>query len=187
MSEKYVELTLSDETVVRCAPVPPLAVPEVVAAQPDCKMPPAPMEEVETKVGSEKAPAKKGSGAYEAWRAEVQEVHRRRAETERIAHFVLGVIAWKLPDKKNFSSKVPNGWSIPERFTAMGIQPSESDLGHRGDFIKYELIKTTDDLLKVNQVVFSTKPVTESEVEASADLFRGDEEGRADTGGEGAE
>jgi hypothetical protein len=182
MSEEYVERTLSDGTVVRCAPVPPLAIPEVVAAQSECKMPPMPMQSVKTKLDVvEEKPAGKDSPEYEAWRVEVGEVQRRRAEVERIAYFVLGVLSWKLPGRDKFTDRVPKGWKIPQRLTRVGIKPSESELGRAGDFIKYGLLKTTNDLSQIQSIIFGTKMLTESEVEAAADLFPGAENGAADT------
>lgn len=182
MSEEYVELKLSSGAIVRCAPVPPTAIPKVVIDHPDCQMPPPPVEEIQGKLGITKTIARPGSAEYAKWEQQVEQVRLARERVGRTAQYVVSVIAWKLPGAKNFSSKVPKSWKFPERLTRIGLKPAEDAMGKIGDFIEYELFRTADDFGKVTETIFgATEPLTENEIATTEDFFRGDEEGQADT------
>lgn len=184
MSDEYTELTLSSGAIVRCAPVPPTVIPQVIADHPDCQMPEPPVEEIIGKTGVQKVIARPGSAEYAEWQTQVQRIRLARERVGRAAQFVVSVIAWKLPGTKNFSSRVAKNWQFPERLLRVGLQPAEDDMGRTADFIQYELLQTAGDLTAISEVAFGpVEELTEDEVEATEEFFRSEEEGTAPSEG----
>lgn len=183
MPEEYVEIELSSGAIVRCAPVPPTAIPKVVIKHPDCQMPAPPIESIVGVAGVTKTIARPGSAEHTEWEQQVEQVRQARERVGRAAQYVVSVVAWKLPGAKNFSSKVPKNWKFPERLTRINLEPAKDDMGKTADFIEYELFRTADDFGKVTEVIFGkTEPLTENEIETTEEFFRGDEERQEDTG-----
>lgn len=181
--EELVEVTLDDGTVVRCGSVPPAAWGSVWSLFPECRIPPAPVEEIDGFGGVTRALARPGSEMYEEWEEKATAAREARTQVEQGALFFLGVEDWKLPGQKRFSDKVPKDWQIPKRLQRAGITPRVDEVGRKYDFIVYGLAGSQPRHSVLMKAISpeSAEDLTNEEVEATAEGFPSDEVEQANT------
>lgn len=173
------EITLSTGIAVRCKPVPPFSVTDIVRVvtrnRPDLQMPPRPTEKIEGAAGTTEAYVRMGTPEYDEWWAKCQEVDERlREEREGITHD-LGIVEWKFPDSEEWSSDPPKKWKLPESVTDYGVKPREGKKGKRIDFIRHELLTSPKDVTDITDVIFGPMaPITEEEIAAISGTFPGE-------------
>lgn len=176
------EITFEDGTTVRCQSVPPLAITAILANRPDCRVPPLAIEEIPSKGGTTRVPARPGSAEYEAWAKERDAAMHARQEVEEYGPYLIGVVDWKLPGETEFSSAVPKGWQFPPRIAMLGAKPHPGEDGRLWDWIIYGLLVSNTRVRLVQGAIFGDiLSLREEEVQAAADLFPGDVGERSDT------
>jgi len=73
--------------------------------------------------------------------------------------------------------EVPDDWDIPIGHKRMGVKIAKDPLDKLIQYIRLEVIQSTDDAIKLDQAIRGE--LTEAEVDAAAALFPGDEEREA--------
>lgn len=175
------EVKLSNGTIVRVEPVPPLAYITVVAEMPELRMPKPPEEIIKGKTGSSRVLARPGTPEYAMWEAEVDKIRRMEDRVRQDALFALSIVAWKLPGQKQFTDVVPDDWEIPQHLVRAGLEPHKNPDGRRWDFICYGLLNNSADIQAVDRAIGGMTSLTEAEVEAASAQFPSDEERGTDS------
>lgn len=166
------DVVVSSGAVLRCRPVPPYAMTDVLAA---VEEPEYPFIDVKSDAGgSERLPALRDSPEYVAYQKDMRNFRVRQRAIAIEADLNIGVIEWRLPGTDEFVRMPPDDWKIPAMMSAYGVEPATDAIKRRVQFIKYELIMTENDDDLVMGVIRMSKPVTAEEVEAAAAPFESD-------------
>jgi len=164
-------ITLTDGTKVAIAAVPPQVYDDVMAAFPD---PQPPVRETETAAGEKLRWYDDKDPAYQA--AE-EETERRRA-----AALQDQILLWGLPDVE-----VPDNdaWLAPIAMSKRALlgepwQPPGDEIGRRLLYIKYVLLRSAADALRVRQAINELSGVSEERVAQIKESFQRPVEGTTD-------
>jgi len=175
----YEEIELSDGTVVRVAPVPMPLLYDTTMRFSELHELPRPTETVVTKAGArETVDIPDNDPRIAEWKAENQ---RRISQLVQLHTFLMwqeGIMAWKPPGAKRFTSDLPKGWEPPERW--LSYIPLLKDYTAILDvprilYLRYVLCKGSD-WARVNEAVQRSMPITQQEVDAVRKTFPGEEE-----------
>lgn len=159
---------LSNGTVVRCRPVPPYSVGAVIASVPKPEYPYRLLQSASG--GEERLPSLEGTPEFHAYQVAMESYRSALATTIADFELEIGIVDWKLPGSKQYSSEPPDGWEVPAVLARYGISTSANPLERRTQFIKYELISNDNDAAAVEALI-NVKPTTASSVEAAAGPF----------------
>lgn len=168
------ERTLKSGVTVRTRIVPTYALVQVGA---QFKEPQAPKVAVKSVAGhTEMVTAPDDSPEWDAFAQALADykTNTRKAKDDFIYDYAIE--AWR-NGSGDWQTDPPDSWQFPAIFQAHGIQPSAI---RRADYIRYELLKTNDDVSAViEDALGNTAPITDAEVDAALGGFRGDAAGSA--------
>ena len=172
------EIVLSSGIVVRVRPVPPLLVGKVITTRPDLQSPMAPLVEVKGVAGTEIMAARPGEREYEEWAQKCTELRIIRDELQDNFIWNYGVVDWKHPGEKRFTTEPPKDWVIPKLLSKFGLMPrTDDELERRLLYIQTVILATPEDLERTQEVILGeTTTITEREVGVIPDMFPGDAE-----------
>ena len=170
------EITLADGTIVKCRPVPPWAVTELVARIPAPQFPYMDLKSVAG--GTERRPALMGTPEWDEWTKVNQAYKMEVADALTSLRLHYGIVAWCYPDTEEFQVAPPAGWTVdPILTTVLGIATATVAHELRVQFIKYELLKTKSDSDLVDKLLDGEQQtVAVEEVQASLAPFGSTEE-----------
>lgn len=69
---------------------------------------------------------------------------------------------------------VPDGWQFPDALERVGIHAREGEVGQRLDYIEYDLLRSTDDVRAVLDIMHG--PIAEAEVAQAVATFQPESE-----------
>jgi len=155
--------------MVRCRSVPPLA-PQGAMNRPELWYPPPPKIKVKTVAGEELVDAPDGSPEMVEYLRKSWEVSQLREQYGSEFAYAYGVVEWSDDEGKTWNKDVPKDWEIdPIIKEYMSFAPTS----RRAAFVLYELMKSANDLMKLNRAIYVTEetPVTGEEVQSAEDSF----------------
>lgn len=164
------DIELSNGIVVKAISVPPYTLADVHEALPP---PPAPVQEMRSNLtgSTETARALPGTPEFEEyWQA--RRKHDRMISRQTAAFRMdYGTIGWRYPgsDEDDWVDMPPDDWEASEVLTAWGVegQGSAHPRNRRVAFIKYVIMRDSDDLDRLEAKWESNRPPTRKEVAAA--------------------
>jgi len=166
---EYQEVTCDDGTIIRVRPFPQPMITEIFVRHPELADPPDPIEVIHGAAGDEYVPARKGTKEYAEWQQKQQTVSLLRTKAVYEAKWSYGIVAWKRPGDKQFTSKPPKGWTAPDYI--VGIEPRQGAAGRRLDYILHELIDESS-RSAIESIINSGSALTVEEVSTAEDTFQ---------------
>jgi len=166
-------VTLSDGTEVKCFVVPVWMVVDVERTL-EIVRPEEPKKKVKSIVAghTEEIPYTEDDTDPE-WLEYKNALAEYQKEDERFTTgFVwdAGVVGWKLPGKKKFTSDPPSDWVTPPVLERMKIFSSHVD-ARRVSYIKYGLLTEVKDTNTVAQVIYGGALLSSEEVDGAVNSF----------------
>jgi hypothetical protein len=164
-------ITLSNGMQAECRPVPPYAMGIVHQQIPEPEFPHVKVESAAG--GSEELPALPGSEIWAGYRKTYEEYKQELARASLDFSLNYAVIQWRDDEEAEWFSEVPEGWTVPKILEGYGVSTSDDEVEKRVQYIKFVLIQTRDDAVKIKEFTHHKKPtsVTREEIEAAKTPF----------------
>jgi hypothetical protein len=168
------EITVSNGAVLRCRPVPPYAITDVLFELEEPEYPFIDVRSGDTG-GSERLPALRDTPEWIEYQKSLRRFRKRQNSLALEADLNIGIVSWKMPGSDQFEQMPPAGWKVPAIMTAYGVESATEETKRRVQFIKYELIMTQDDDDAVMGLIRKSKTISDKEIDAAAAPFESGE------------
>jgi hypothetical protein len=164
------DIELSNGIVVKAISVPPYTLADVHEALPP---PPAPMQEIKSNVTgtTETARALPGTPEFEEYWLQRRKHDRMLSQQTAIFRIDYGTVGWRYPGDDEWVDQPPEDWQPPEILGEWGVEVSAHHRNRRVAFIKYVIMRDSEDMHLLDSKWDSNRPPTVKEVKAAEAPF----------------